>query len=83
MPLQISEHQIPKFATTCLPSLANYKDELIFLTGGFTIGITNLKKAKVYDIKSNSWSNAPPLNYARNYHSCCALANYIYVVCGG
>ena len=66
-----------------MPSLVNYRDELIFLTGGFTTGIGNLKKVKVYDIKSNSWSNAAPLNVARNYHSCCSLANYIYVVCGG
>ena len=66
------------------PSLVNFKNRFIFVSGG-----TNpqnwdqyYRSVEYYDIATDTWSAAAPLNKSRSYHSSCSLGDFIYVFCG-
>ena len=58
------------------PTLTNYKDKVIFMTG-FSEG-----EVLFYDIEKNSWSNAPNLIEKRQNHSSCSLGERVYIFGG-
>ena len=78
---ELAQPSLPRNA----PSLANYNDEKIFVTGG---SIPNKyskihKECAMYDIKEGKWYNEmPTLLIGRSNHSSCCLGKYLYV-CGG
>ena len=69
-----------------MPALANYKDSLIVVTGGRSrekFYCEPIKSVEIYCVESDSWSIAPSLNQARERHSSCCLADYVYVAGDG
>ena len=63
-------------------AMTNYKDRLIFITGGISRGANPIQKAQYYCIESDTWSEAPNLCEARSGHNSCALKDYVYVAQG-
>ena len=61
------------------PSLTNYKDSHVFLTGGENQSLDRKKKSdylssvEVYNIETDTWFPAPSLKRARFSHSSCSL----------
>ena len=35
-----------------------------------------------YDVKTDSWSSLPWMNYARWFHASCSLGDFVFVFCG-
>ena len=73
----------PRFS----PSLVNYHDLYIFVSGGENPRKNTEKLTSVdrYDIANDRWSPSgavPPLNQKRHSHSSCTLGDFIYVCCG-
>ena len=65
------------------PSLVNFADEVIFVSGGSTLKIYEwYETVDRYSIKEDKWSTAPNLNHARNGHSSCVLGDTIFTFCG-
>ena len=68
-------------------ALANYKDELILVTGGYESSqgyktSHTTTSGEVYSVAGNRWSPIPAMNVSRSDHGSCAVANYVYVACG-
>ena len=59
------------------PALCNFKDELIFISGG--IGKNSVER---YTIETDEWELAPPMIIERHFHSSVAAGSAIYVFCG-
>lgn len=67
-----------------VPSLANFADEFIFVSGGQDPKWESfLSSVHKYDIQNDSWSRAPALSKPRVGHASCTLNDMIYVFCGG
>ena len=66
------------------PSLVNFRDKYIFMTGGTRTRKEDSWAREVfrYNICFDSWSSLPSLNVGRQYHSSCVVESAIYV-CGG
>lgn len=68
------------------PSLANYRDEAVFVSGGFDSTFKKLSKVLVYIVKNDSWlvgeGRVPELNMARKFHNSCSLGDRVYVFGG-
>ena len=62
-------------------SLANFADKYIFMTGGHYGGFHS--ETDVYEVSTNTWTKAPPLNIARGDASTCAFNNEMLYVYGG
>ena len=60
-------------------ALANFKNELIILSGGSMAGETF-----AFEIARGVWSERklPKLNFPRHKHESCTLGNRIYVISG-
>lgn len=76
----------PKFADREFAALANYKDQVICLSGGIrddsnTEGIL-ISSVQVYRINMNKWRNLPDLVHARANHSSCTLGGELFVFGG-
>ena len=61
-------------------SLCAFQDKLIFASGG--IDTCCGKSAEKYDVKGEKWSDLPPLNESRHFHTSHCIGNKIYVFCG-
>ena len=61
------------------PSMANYKDKLIVLSGGY---ITGGKSSEIYSIEIDSWSQAPDLHEFRHSHSTHIHGKFVYIFAG-
>ena len=73
----------PNFTKRCAPSLVNFDDELIFITGGYIIDEEQSSaRAFCYKISTDEWREAPAMNERRWNHSSCVLGNALYVCCG-
>ena len=70
-------------ARSC-PSLVNYSDKYLFITGGRNskFPYENYNSVDYYKISNNTWTKAPDLKIARESHSSCTLSDKIYVFCG-
>lgn len=66
------------------PSLVNFKNRFIFVSGGSNPQNWDqyYRSVEYYDIATDTWSAAAPLNKARSYHSSCCMGDFIYVFCG-
>ena len=60
-------------------ALANFKNELIVMSGGSTAGETF-----AFEIARGVWSKRklPKLNFPRHMHESCTLGNRVYVMMG-
>ena len=58
------------------------KKAIVLLTGGSNEVTKGIKRCDFYDLATNQWSNAPPLNVRRTSHASCAIQGFVYV-CGG
>ena len=58
-------------------SMCNFKDELIFVSGGL-----GLRSVERYDLKNDHWKKMPLMNEIRENHASCALGSAIYMFCG-
>ena len=63
------------------PALANYKDKIIFVAGGYRHGRT-LACVECYTIAHDTWSAVQPLNQERQSASACSLGYRVYVFGG-
>ena len=63
-------------------SIANYKNRLIYLTGGMTNKLVRVDAVHVFDVIKFGWVTAPKMTKARWRHSSCSLGEYIYVFGG-
>ena len=68
----------------CLPSLVNFNDEFIFVSGGEKVSDLSIvyKTVDAYNINKDTWSVATSMCMPRIRHSKCALSSHIYVFCG-
>lgn len=65
-------------------ALANVKNEIIYMTGGYSSGKLS-PKVNAFNLKSLSWHKAPlppDLNVPRFTHGSCAVGNQVFVVGG-
>ena len=60
-------------------SVAIYKDELVFLTGGF---LANKRAVSIYSIAQDRWAKGPSLNSERYQHSSVCSAQRVFVIGG-
>ena len=63
----------------------NYKDSMLFVTGGRSPTDDTapyFKSVEMYDIMANSWSQAPQMNSERAMHNVCLLGGSIYAFGG-
>ena len=65
------------------PSLANFADEYIFVIAGRKPRTYYCyTSVDMYTIGTNTWSQAPPLNKPRTFHSSCVAGDTICVFGG-
>ena len=62
--------------------LANFDNELIFITGGLDDSCNSESDVFFYDIRSDKWGKAPSMNKARFHHSNTVLSASLYVYGG-
>ena len=63
----------------------NFKDSHLFVTGGRSPADDNApyyKSVDIFDIRKNTWSEGPPMNFARAMHNTCLLGDSIYAFGG-
>ena len=67
-------------------SLVNFTDAYIFAIGGHrpkTFNQNQFSSVDLYNIETDTWQVAPPLNRARSSHSSCSIEEtWIYTFCG-
>ena len=66
------------------PSLANYKDKFVILSGGVPDG-SNLvpsQQVHMYNCERNMWKDCPEMNTPRQKHSSIVLGKMLYVFFG-
>ena len=65
-------------------AIANYKNKLIFLSGGFGSEYVPLHhyNVYVYNIACDYWVLAPRMNRGRMSHSSCTLGEHVYAFAG-
>lgn len=64
----------------------NYKDSVLFVTGGRSPVDENAayyKSVDIYDIRTNRWSEGPEMNAARVMHNTCLLGDSTIYAFGG
>ena len=72
----------PIFTQTRFCGLANFDDELIFVTGGMRDSRNSESEVFFYDIRSNKWRKAPAMLIARYNHSNTVLGTSLYAYGG-
>ena len=70
-----------------LPSLANFEDKHIFVTGGCKPNSKGsaaqlYNSVERYDMEQDAFSWCPSMNVRRTKHSSCTLYKKLYVFCG-
>ena len=70
--------------TRMVPTLANFADEFVFVSGGQDPAYENvLASVQKYDVANDKWTQAPDLSRPRVGHASCTLNDKLYVFCGG
>ena len=73
----------PPFTNRSSIALANYHDKFIFVTGGCSQNPYHITaNVYCYEISTDTWKMATPMNDNRYDHSSCALGNSLYVCAG-
>ena len=69
------------------PSLVNFADKYIFVSGGEDLSPGLLTKeyfssTEIYNVRRNKWRRAPRLNQPRANHSTRVAGDFLYTCCG-
>lgn len=83
------ERRTPTDLMRMSPALANYKDKVIFFSGGLNgfkspiaVREEDAKKVQFYSVAKDIWREAPNMIVGRSYHSSCCLGDKVYVFAG-
>ena len=79
--IEISLRAEPLCQRGC-PSLANFKDQHLLVSGGMSNEYKCLQTMDIYDIKNDRWTTGPAMQTPRIQHSSCVLSNFVYVFFG-
>ena len=63
------------------PSLVNYDNNYLYLSGGHVDSVSSLKVRR-FSIEKSEWTESPDLNQSRYNHSSCVLSGTLYVFGG-
>ena len=79
-----SENRSDLLTARMVPTLANFADEFVFVSGGQDPAYESvLSSVHKYDIVNDRWTQAPALSRPRVGHASCTLNDKLYVFCGG